>query len=76
MLQGDSELSVSRIEVDIPSYAKIWRFIEELERRIKTLEGYLKVQIAQTGELKSIPSGKQSTSQGQRKKSVVSDSNR
>jgi hypothetical protein len=38
LLNGDSERTVSRIEVDIPSYAKTWRDLEELERRIKNLE--------------------------------------
>jgi hypothetical protein len=74
MLNGDSESTVSRIEVDIPSYAKTWRDIEELERLVKTLETHLQVQSVKTGETKSAPSGNRLTPHGRRKKTVVSHS--
>ena len=54
-LFDDSDRSVSRIEVDIPSYAETWRQIRELRKRIEAFTEMLKVQSKQVR--KSKPGG-------------------
>ena len=54
-LFDDSDRSVSRIGVDIPSYAETWRLIQELRKRIEAFTEMLKVQAKQVR--KSEPGG-------------------
>jgi hypothetical protein len=72
LLHGEDERAVGRIEVNIPSYAKTWRDIEELERRIRNLEKYLQVRTRRTGESKSSTAQNASRS-GEREKESPDD---
>ena len=47
-----SDRSVSRIEVDIPSYAETWHQIRELRKRIEAFTEMLKVQSKQVRKSK------------------------